>query len=57
MNAEGQMVVDSAVVNIFFQKREDHRVTLQCMARQHMNVVCRMILVVRKMKRGPSDGS
>ncbi|KAE8287117.1 hypothetical protein D5F01_LYC15081 [Larimichthys crocea] len=86
-NAEGQMVVDfakrmeMAVVNTFFQKRQEHRVTYksggrstqvdyilcrwcnlkeisdckvvvaESVARQHRMVVCRMTLVVRKMKR------
>uniref|UniRef100_A0A7N8XCY4 Endonuclease/exonuclease/phosphatase domain-containing protein n=1 Tax=Mastacembelus armatus TaxID=205130 RepID=A0A7N8XCY4_9TELE len=83
-NAEGQMVVDfakrmeMAVVNTFFQKREEHRMTYksggrstqvdyilcrckeisdckvvagESVARQHRMVVCKMTLVVRKMKR------
>ncbi|KAE8291438.1 hypothetical protein D5F01_LYC11043 [Larimichthys crocea] len=90
-NAEGQMVVDSAkrmemaVVNTFFQKRQEHRVTYksggrstqvdyilcrrcnlkeisdckvvvgESAARQHRMVVCRMMLVVRKMKRAKAE--
>lgn len=90
-NAEGQMVVDfakrmeMAVVNTFFQKRQEHRVTyksggrgtqvdyIMCrrcnlkeisdckvvvgesVARQHRMVVCRMTLVVRKMKRTKAE--
>ena len=86
-NTEGQMVVDfakrmeMAVVNTFFQKRQEHRVTYksggrstqvdyilcrrcnlkeisdckvlvgESVARQHRMVVCKMTLVVRKMKR------
>ncbi|KAK3572040.1 hypothetical protein QTP86_022268, partial [Hemibagrus guttatus] len=86
-NLEGQMVVDfakrmdMAVVNTYFQKREEHRVTYksggrrtqvdyilcrrgnlkeisdckvvvgESVARQHRMVVCRMTLMVCKMKR------
>ncbi|KAK3535066.1 hypothetical protein QTP70_003030 [Hemibagrus guttatus] len=86
-NLEGQMVVDfakrmdMAVVNTYFQKREEHRVTYksggrrtqvdyilcrrgnlkeisdckvvvgESVARQHRMVVCRMTLLVCKMKR------
>ncbi|KAK3574521.1 hypothetical protein QTP86_008701 [Hemibagrus guttatus] len=86
-NFEGQMVVDFAkrmdmgVVNTYFQKREEHRVTYksggrrtqvdyilcrrgnlkeisdckvvvgESVARQHRMVVCRMTLMVCKMKR------
>ncbi|KAK3524437.1 hypothetical protein QTP70_028665, partial [Hemibagrus guttatus] len=86
-NLEGQMVVDFAkrmdmgVVNTYFQKREEHRVTYksggrrtqvdyilcrrgnlkaisdckvvvgESVARQHRMVVCRMTLMVCKMKR------
>ncbi|KAK3537535.1 hypothetical protein QTP70_013397 [Hemibagrus guttatus] len=86
-NLEGQMVVDFAkrmdmtVVNTYFQKREEHRVTYkiggrrtqvdyilcrrgnlkeisdckvvvgESVARQHRMVVCRMTLLVCKMKR------
>ncbi|KAK3506915.1 hypothetical protein QTP70_031190, partial [Hemibagrus guttatus] len=51
-NLEGQMVVDFAkrmdmgVVNTYFQKREEHRVTYKSGARQHRMVVCRMTLMV-----------
>ncbi|XP_051800420.1 uncharacterized protein LOC127532561 [Acanthochromis polyacanthus] len=90
-NAEGQMVVDfakrmeMAVVNTFFQKRQEHRVTYksggrstqvdyilcrrcnlkeisdckvvvgESVARQHRMVVCRMTLVVKKMKRAKAE--
>ncbi|KAK3551758.1 hypothetical protein QTP70_025125 [Hemibagrus guttatus] len=61
-NLEGQMVVDFAkrmdmgVVNTYFQKREEHRVTYksgvgESVARQHRMVVCRMTLMVCKTKR------
>ncbi|KAK3541767.1 hypothetical protein QTP86_003516 [Hemibagrus guttatus] len=56
-NFEGQMVVDFAkrmdmgVVNTYFQKREEHRVTYKSGARQHRMVVCRMTLMVCKTKR------
>ncbi|KAK3544179.1 hypothetical protein QTP86_006033 [Hemibagrus guttatus] len=86
-NLEGQIVVDfakrmdMAVVNTYFQKREEHRVTYksggrstqvdyilcrrgnlkeisdckvvvgESVARQHRMVVCRMTLMVCKMKR------
>ncbi|KAK3545731.1 hypothetical protein QTP70_011343 [Hemibagrus guttatus] len=56
-NLEGQMVVDFAkrmdmgVVNTYFQKREEHRVTYKSGARQHRMVVCRMTLMACKMKR------
>ncbi|KAK3539406.1 hypothetical protein QTP70_006469 [Hemibagrus guttatus] len=63
-NLEGQMVVDfakrmdMAVVNTYFQKREEHRVTYksgvvvgESVARQHRMVVCRMTLMVCKKKR------
>ncbi|KAK3554064.1 hypothetical protein QTP70_019173 [Hemibagrus guttatus] len=86
-NLEGQMVVDfakrmdMAVVNTYFQKREEHRLTYksggrstqvdyilcrrgnlkeisdckvvvgESVARQHRMVVCRMTLLVCKMKR------
>ncbi|KAK3559309.1 hypothetical protein QTP86_012715 [Hemibagrus guttatus] len=56
-NLEGQMVVDFAkrmdmgVVNTYFQKREEHRVTYKSGARQHRMVVCRMTLMVCKTKR------
>ncbi|KAK3523637.1 hypothetical protein QTP70_005839 [Hemibagrus guttatus] len=56
-NLEGQMVVDFAkrmdmgVVNTYFQKREEHRVTYKGGARQHRMVVCRMTLMVCKTKR------
>ncbi|KAK3558027.1 hypothetical protein QTP86_006353 [Hemibagrus guttatus] len=56
-NLEGQMVVDfakrmdMAVVNTYFQKREEHRVTYKSGARQHRMVVCRMTLMVCKTKR------
>ncbi|KAK3556372.1 hypothetical protein QTP70_008008 [Hemibagrus guttatus] len=56
-NLEGQMVVDFAkrmdmgVVNTYFQKREEHRVTYKSGARQHSMVVCRMTLMVCKTKR------
>ncbi|KAK3535747.1 hypothetical protein QTP70_021047 [Hemibagrus guttatus] len=56
-NLEGQMVVDFAkrmdmgVVNTYFQKREEHRVTYKSGARQHRMVVCRMTLMVCKKKR------
>ncbi|KAK3527103.1 hypothetical protein QTP86_010822 [Hemibagrus guttatus] len=56
-NLEGQMVVDfakrmdMAVVNTYFQKREEHRVTYKGGARQHRMVVCRMTLMVCKTKR------
>ncbi|KAK3559648.1 hypothetical protein QTP86_013601, partial [Hemibagrus guttatus] len=56
-NLEGQMVVDfakrmdMAVVNTYFQKREEHRVTYKSGARQHRMVVCRMTLMVCKKKR------
>ncbi|KAK3549270.1 hypothetical protein QTP70_034481 [Hemibagrus guttatus] len=54
-NLEGQMVVDfakrmdMAVVNTYFQKREEHRV--KNTARQHRMVVCRMTSMVCKKKR------
>ncbi|KAE8278057.1 hypothetical protein D5F01_LYC23887 [Larimichthys crocea] len=90
-NAEGQMVVDfakrmeMAVMNTFFQKRQEHRVTYksggrstqvdcilcrrcnlkeisdckvvvgESVARQHRMVVCRMTLVMRKMKRAKAE--
>ncbi|KAK3540907.1 hypothetical protein QTP86_004171 [Hemibagrus guttatus] len=90
-NLEGQMVVDfakrmdMAVVNTYFQKREEHRVTCQSggrrtqvdyilcrrgnlkeisdckvvvgesVARQHRMVVCRMTLLVCKMKRSKRE--
>ena len=90
-NAEGQMLVDfakrmeMAVVNTFFQKRQEHRVTYksggrstqvdyilcrrcnlkeisdckvvvgESVAKQHRMVVCRMTLVVRKMKRTKAE--
>ncbi|KAK3526888.1 hypothetical protein QTP86_003606 [Hemibagrus guttatus] len=56
-NLEGQMVVDFAkrmdmgVVNTYFQKREEHRVTYKSGARQHRMVVCRMTLMACKTKR------
>ncbi|KAK3514443.1 hypothetical protein QTP70_018255 [Hemibagrus guttatus] len=59
-NLEGQMVVDFAkrmdmgVVNTYFQKREEHRVTYksgESVARQHRMVACRMTLMVCKTKR------
>ncbi|KAK3542268.1 hypothetical protein QTP86_021993, partial [Hemibagrus guttatus] len=63
-NLEGQMVVDfakrmdMAVVNTYFQKREEHRVTYksgvvvgESVARQHRMVVCSMSLMVCKKKR------
>ncbi|KAK3538041.1 hypothetical protein QTP70_027394 [Hemibagrus guttatus] len=56
-NLEGQMVVDFAkrmdmgVVNTYFQKREEHRVTYKSGARQHRMVVCRMTLMGCKTKR------
>ncbi|KAK3521102.1 hypothetical protein QTP86_001894 [Hemibagrus guttatus] len=60
-NLEGQMVVDFAkrmdmgVVNTYFQKREEHRVTYKSGARQHRMVVCRMTLMVCKKKRWLPD--
>ncbi|KAK2913101.1 hypothetical protein Q8A73_007214 [Channa argus] len=90
-NAEGQMVVDfakrmeMAVVNTFFQKRQEHRVTYksggrstqvdyilcrrcnlkeisdckalvgESVARQHRMVVCKMMLVVRKIRRTKAE--
>ncbi|KAK3519182.1 hypothetical protein QTP70_022145 [Hemibagrus guttatus] len=56
-NLEGQMEVDfaksmdMAVVNTYFQKREEHRVTYKSGARQHRMVLCRMTLMVCKTKR------
>uniref|UniRef100_A0A3B3BTI6 ribonuclease H n=1 Tax=Oryzias melastigma TaxID=30732 RepID=A0A3B3BTI6_ORYME len=86
-NVEGQMVVDfakkmeMAIVNTFFEKRQEHRVTYksggrstqidyilcrrcnlkeisdckvvvgESVSRQHRMVVCRMTLVVKKMKK------
>ncbi|KAK3572654.1 hypothetical protein QTP86_001638 [Hemibagrus guttatus] len=60
-NFEGQMVVDFAkrmdmgVVNTYFQKREEHRVTYKSGARQHRMVVCRMTLMVCKTKRSKRE--
>ncbi|XP_067359512.1 craniofacial development protein 2-like [Channa argus] len=90
-NTEGQMVVDfakrmeMAVVNTFFQKRQEHRVTYksggrstqvdnilcrrcnlkeisdckvlvgESVARQHRMVVCKMMLVVRKIRRTKAE--
>ncbi|KAK3553367.1 hypothetical protein QTP70_003532 [Hemibagrus guttatus] len=60
-NLEGQMVVDfakrmdMAVVNTYFQKREEHRVTYKSGARQHRMVVCRMTLMVCKTKRSKRE--
>uniref|UniRef100_A0A3B3BNZ8 Endonuclease/exonuclease/phosphatase domain-containing protein n=1 Tax=Oryzias melastigma TaxID=30732 RepID=A0A3B3BNZ8_ORYME len=86
-NVEGQMVVDfakkmeMAIVNTFFEKRQEHRVTYksggrstqidyilcrrcnlkeisdckvvvgESVSRQHRMVVCRMTLVMKKMKK------
>uniref|UniRef100_A0A673K0B0 Craniofacial development protein 2-like n=1 Tax=Sinocyclocheilus rhinocerous TaxID=307959 RepID=A0A673K0B0_9TELE len=90
-NPEGQRLVDfaksmeMAVVNTYFQKRQEHRVTYksggrstqvdyilcrrcnlmeisdckvvvgESVARQHRMVVCKMTLVVRKMKRAKAE--
>ncbi|XP_053346567.1 craniofacial development protein 2-like [Clarias gariepinus] len=90
-NVEGQMVVDfakrmeMAVVNTFFQKRQEHRVTYksggrstqvdyilcrrcnlkeisdckvlvgESVARQHRMVLCKITLVVRKVKRTKAE--
>ncbi|RXN38888.1 Retrovirus-related Pol poly LINE-1 [Labeo rohita] len=90
-NVEGQMVVDfakrmeMAVVNTFFQKRQEHRVTYksggrstqvdyilcrrcnlkeisdckvlvgESVARQHRMMVCKITLVVRKVKRTKAE--
>ncbi|KAK3531150.1 hypothetical protein QTP70_013257 [Hemibagrus guttatus] len=57
-NLEGQMVVDFAkrmdmgVVNTYFQKREEHRVTYKSGARQHRMVVCRMTLMKLRQALG-----
>ncbi|KAK3569563.1 hypothetical protein QTP86_001258 [Hemibagrus guttatus] len=64
-NLEGQMVVDFAkrmdmgVVNTYFQKREEHRVTYksggvvgESVARQHRMVVCRMTLMKLRQALG-----
>ncbi|KAK3542840.1 hypothetical protein QTP70_004649 [Hemibagrus guttatus] len=57
-NLEGQMVVDfakrmdMAVVNTYFQKREEHRVTYKSGARQHRMVVCRMTLMKLRQALG-----
>ncbi|KAK3557986.1 hypothetical protein QTP86_005623 [Hemibagrus guttatus] len=57
-NLEGQMVVDfvkrmdMGVVNTYFQKREEHRVTYKSGARQHRMVVCRMTLMKLRQALG-----
>ncbi|KAK3528880.1 hypothetical protein QTP70_011755 [Hemibagrus guttatus] len=57
-NLKGQMVVDFAkrmdmgVVNTYFQKREEHRVTYKSGARQHRMVVCRMTLMKLRQALG-----